>query len=284
MQSSKMHRISRHRQSPTNLSHCMKFNKNTIATLIIILVFIVPKAFADTVVLKNGKALNVEKVWQEEDKIYCIFNGIKAVLPKSKISRIESNSDNLRTIQPQSGEYTTRNRSDNVVPMGQIAAGAITPKELYPVLRKDGFYDLTWGRNVSGVEGLKKRQTVSDLAEVAEYVRPKDLFKIDNAPMESVIYAFWRDQFYTVTVWTKGYPNFKALRDVAIKKFGPGIRNESTRDRYIWSDTFSDIMLDYIQDSHHGMLWLRSKEIDRQCRSSQLKGHASYLKWMKSRN
>ena len=262
----------------------MKFDKNIIATLVIILVFIVPDAFADTVVLKNGRALKVEKVWQEEDKIYCIFNGIKAVLPKSKISRIESNSDNLKTIQPKSGEQATRNRSDNIVPMDQNASEAATPKELYTALRKDGFYDLTWGRNVSGVEGLKKSQTISDLAEVVEYVRPKDLFKIDNSEMESIIYAFWRDQLYTVTVWTKGYPNFKALRDAAIKKFGPGIRNESTRDRYFWSDTLSDIMLDYIQDSRYGMLWLRSKEIDRQCKSSQLKGHASYLKWMKSRD
>ena len=250
----------------------------------LILVFAVPEAFADTVVLKNGKALKVEKVWQEEGKIYCIFNGIKAVLPKSKISRIESNSDHLKTIQPRSGEHTPRNRSDDIVPMGENASGEVTPKELFPALRKDGFYELTWGQNVSGVEGLKKRQTVSDLADVIEYVRPKDLFKIDGAAMESVIYAFWRDQFYTVTVWTKGYPNFKALRDAAIKKFGPGIRNETTRDRYYWSDTISDIMLDYIQDSRHGMLWLRSKEIDRQCRSSQLKGHASYLKWMKSRD
>ena len=279
-----MHRISRHRQSPTILNHCIKYDKNIIATLIIIFVFIVPETFADTVVLKNGRELKVEKAWQEDDKIYCIFNGIKAVLPKSKISRIESNSDNLKTIQSQSGEHATRNRSDNVVPMDQNVSEAITPKELYPALRKDGFYNLTWGRNVSGVVGLKKRQTVSDLAEVVEYVRPKDLFKIDDAAMESVIYAFWRDQLYTVTVWTKGYPNFKALRDAAIKKFGQGIRNESNRDRYLWSDTLSDIMLDYVQDSRHGMLWLRSKEIDRQCRSSQLRGPASYLKWMKSRD
>ena len=261
----------------------MKFDKNIIATLIITLFFVLPTAFADTVVLKNGRELKVEKTWQEGDKIYCIFHGIKAVLPQNKISRIESNSDHLKTIQPQSGEDVTRSRSENIVPMDQNAS-EVTPTELYPALRKDGFGDLKWGHNMTGVDGFKKRRTVSDLADVVEYVRPQDLFKIDDAVMESVIYAFWRDQFYTVTVWTKGYPNFKALRDAAIKKFGPGIRNDSTRDRYLWSDTLSDIMLDYIQDSRYGMLWLRSKEIDQQCRSSQLKGHASYLKWMKSRD
>lgn len=262
----------------------MKFDKNTIATILIILIFVVPATFADTVILKNGRELEVERTWQEGDKIYCIFRGIKAVLPQSKISRIESNSEKIKTIQHQSGEHVRRNRSDSIVPMVQNASGATTPTELYPALRKDGFHDLTWGRNVSSVDGLKKRQTVSDPADLVEYVRPKDLFKIDDAAVESVVYAFWRDQLYTVTVWTKGYSNFKALRDAAIKKFGPGIRHESTRDRHFWSDTLSDIMLDYIQDGRYGMLWLRSKEIYRQFRSSQLKGHASYLKWMKARD
>jgi hypothetical protein len=130
---------------------------------------------------------------------------------------------------------------------------------------------------------LKKKQTVSDLDDVVEYLRPKDLFQVGDTALVSVNYAFWRDQLYTVTLWTKGYSNFTALRDAAFNKFGPGIRGDSTRERYLWSDALSDIMLDYIQDGRYGMLWLRSKELDHQCRSSQLKGHASYLKWMRSR-
>jgi hypothetical protein len=87
-----------------------------------------------------------------------------------------------------------------------------------------------------------------------------------------------------VTVWTEGYSNFAALRDAVFKEFGPGIRNDFTRERYVWSDEVSDIMLDYAKDDQYGMLWLRSKQIDHQCKSSRLKGHGSLLKWMKSRN
>jgi hypothetical protein len=276
----------------------MKSNKKFILTVIISIFFIVTAAFADTVVLKNGRELKVERTWQEGDQLCFIFHGMKAGIPHNKIMRIESDSDDrnktiirkdgnkadLKRRDRESAEDSNRSQPEDTLQMAISASGAAIPTEPCSALRKDGFCDLQWGRKVSSVDGLKKKQTVSDLDDVIEYIRPKDLLKIGDAALESVIYAFWRDQLYTVTVWTAGYSNFTALRDAVFKEFGPGIRNDSTRERYLWSDAISDIMLDYIQDGRYGMLWLRSKEMDHQCRSSQLKGHASYLKWMRSRD
>lgn len=261
----------------------MKSDKKLIVAVVSFLLFIVPTALADIVILKNGRELKVEKIWRKGDQTCVIFHGMKVVIPQSKISRIESSSDNLKTLPRESGEDVPRGQSEKTAPMDLKASGSVTPTKLSAALRKDGFCDLQWGRKVSSVDGLKKKQTVSDLDDVIEYLRPKDLIQIGDTTLVSVNYAFWRDQLYTVTLWTKGYSNFTALRDVAFKKFGPGIRNDSARERYLWSDALSDIMLDYIQDGRYGMLWLRSKELDHQCRSSQLKGHASYLKWMRSR-
>ena len=266
------------------LFECMKSDRKLIVTVVSLLFFISPAALADTVILKNGRELKVEKVWPKDDQICFIFHGIKVVIPQSKISRIESSSDNLKTLHRESGEDFTRGQSEDAAQKDLNASRSVTPIKLSAALRNDGFCDLQWGRKVSSVDGLKKKQTVSDLDDVVEYIRPKDLLQIGDTALVSVNYAFWRDQLYTVTLWTKGYSNFTALRDAAFKKFGPGIRIDSTREKYLWSDAFSDIMLEYIQDGHYGMLWLRSKALDRQCRSSQLKGHASYLKWLRSRN
>jgi hypothetical protein len=262
----------------------MKSDNKLIVTIASFLFFISPAGLADTVILKNGRELKVEKIWPKGDQVCFIFHGMKVVIPQSKISRIESSSDNLKTLRRRSGEDVTRGQSEDPSQVDLNASGSVFPVKLHAALRKDGFCDLQWGRKVSSVDGLKKKQTVSDLDEVVEYLRPNDLFQIGDPALVSVNYAFWRDQLYTVTLWTKGYSNFTALRDAAFKKFGPGIRNDSNRERYLWSDALSDIMLDYIQDGHYGMLWLRSKELDHQCRSSQLKGHASYLKWMRSRD
>ena len=275
----------------------MKPGKKIIPTVVIFIFFIVPATLADTVVLKNGRKLRVEKTWQEGDQLCFIFHGMTAAIPHTKIMRIESDSDDrnktiirkdgnkadLKRMNRESAEDVTGDQSEDTAQIALNTSGAAIPTEPCSALRKDGFCDLQWERKLSSVDGLKKRQTISDLDDVVEYVRPKDFLKIGDAALQSVIYAFWRDQLYTVTIWTKGYSNYTALRDAVLKKFGPGIRNDFASERYLWSDTLSDIMLEYMQDGEYGMLWLRSKEIDRQCRSSQLKGHASYLKWMKSK-
>jgi hypothetical protein len=275
----------------------MKFGKKLILTVVIFIFSIIPAALADTVFLKNGRELKVEKTWQEGEQLYFIFHGMKAGIPQSKISRIESDSDDrnktialknktsddLKRNSRKSGEDVSQGQPEGAAQMDLNSSGTAMPTEPCSGLRKDGFCDLQWGCKTSGVDGLYINQTVSDLDEVVEYVRPKVFLKIGDAALESVIYAFWRDQLYTVTVWTKGYSNFTALRDAVFEEFGPGIRNDSTRERYLWSNALSDIMLDYIQDGRYGMLWMRSKEMDRHCRSSQLRGHASYLKWLKSK-
>jgi hypothetical protein len=276
----------------------MKSGKKFILTVLIFIFSIVSAAFADTVVLKNGRELKVAKTWQEGDQLCFIFHGMKAGIPQSKISRIENDSDDrntsiarkkivkddLKRIDRKSAEDVTRGQAEGTAQTDSDSSGAVIPTQPCPAIRKDGFCDLQWGRTVPSVEGLRIRQSISDLDDVVEYVRPKDFLKIGDAALESVIYSFWQDQLYTVTVWTRDYSNFTALRDAVFKEFGPGIRNDSTRERYLWSDMLSDIMLDYTQDSRYGMLWLRSKELDHRCKSSQLKGPASYLKWMRSRD
>jgi hypothetical protein len=261
----------------------MNAHRKLIATVVSFILFISPAVLADTVILKNGKELTVEKIQPKGDQVCFIFHGMKVVIPRSKILRIESNSDNLKTIRHESGQDVAQGQSKDTAQVDLNASGSITPIKLFAALRRDGFYDLQWGRNVSSVDGLKKKQIVSDLDDVIEYMRPRDLQQIGDTTLVSVNYAFWRDQLYTVTLWTEGYSNFTALRDAAFKKFGPGVRNDFTREKYLWSDALSDIMLDYIQDGHYGMLWLRSKELDHLCRTSQLKGHASYLKSLRSR-
>jgi hypothetical protein len=228
----------------------MRSGKKFILTVILFICFIVPAALADTVVLNNGRVLKVEKTWQEGDQLYVIFHGMKAGIPQSKIIRIESDSDDrkktivrkdenktdLQRLNRVSAADVTRGHPEDAAQIALNTSEKTIPTEPCSALRKDGFCDLQWGRMVSGVDGLKKRQTISDLDDVVEYIRPKDFLKIGDAALQSVIYAFWRDQLYTVTIWTKGYSNYTALRDAVIKEFGPGIRNDPARERYLWSD------------------------------------------------
>ena len=140
------------------------------------------------------------------------------------------------------------------------------------------------GVRVDNVEGLEKRQEDPDLAEVTEYVRQQDSLQIGDAALTSAVYAFWRDQLYTVTLWTQGAENYKALLSRVFEQFGEGIQPDRSNQKYLWSDDTTDMMLTYSDESEQGMLWMRGKKLDRKFKLSKLSGPASYLKLMKSRN
>lgn len=276
----------------------MNFSTRLIAAVCFCLNFIQSTALADTVFLKNGKVLTVEKVWQEGDQIRLIYHGLDASLAPGKVLRIENDAKGLKkTVSPEPHEKTAQKIYDPP-PAGKIlpdqgsqtaetVAGLPAPTEPpspKPVLRIDGFDNLTWGARVGTVQGLEKKQGDSGFKGVIEYIRPNDRLELGEATLQSIVYAFWRDQLYTVTVWTRGLANFQALRQAAIKQFGAGVCPEPSIQRYLWSDGPSDMMLEYSQEGQNGMLWMRGKELDRKFKLSKISGPNSYLKWMKSRN
>ena len=126
--------------------------------------------------------------------------------------------------------------------------------------------------------------TNTGLEEVKEYKRKNDELTMGDANLKSIVYAFWRDQFYTVTIRTEGNADYIALRREAFKRFGKGQPSKQSHERYLWSDVSTDRMLKYVQEEQEGMLWMRSKKIDRQYKLTKLNVPSSYLKWIKSKD
>ena len=223
-------------------------------------------ALADTVFLKNGKTLKVETSWQEGDQIYFIYSDMKASIPQSKVVRIEKAPPK----PTKSGSPENQGNAD--------LKGTEEPL----VFRKNGLGDLKWGSRLANIRGLEIKQTESGLIDVIEYVRPKDPLKLGDTDLKTVVYAFWRDKLYTISIWTEGQKNFNGLRDSAITQFGKGTRIDGSSKRYLWTNDTTDVMLKYNQDGQYGLLWMRCKELNRKLKLSKLKNHASFLKRMKS--
>ena len=266
----------------------MKFAANLSGILVVLSLFYAPVSIADVIVFKTGKELKTEKTWEQGDQIFLFYHGLKVGIPRSRILRVISGFDgSAPPLEPKADTNPELARADSdqskgaVQPTDHSAAG-VASNERCDILRRDGFCDLQWGREASSVAGLEKRQVISDLDGVVEYVRSADILKLGDVRLESITYAFWRDQLYTVTIWARGYSDFTALRDKAFEVFGPSRRIDGARERYLWSDTVSDAMLEYIEDGSYGMLWLRSKELDRQCQKTRLKTPISYLRWLKA--
>jgi len=179
--------------------------------------------------------------------------------------------------------------AENLLPnsINKTAGAPTDPQQLSPpkkplFLHNDGLADMKLGSRLADASGLEIKQTDSGLKDVIEYVRPSDSLILGDAILKSVIYAFWRDRLYTVSIWTQGRENYNALCDLVFDHFGKGARIDGSSEKYLWSDSNTDIMLEYTSDDQYGLLWMRSKKLDRKLKLSKFKGHASYMKRMKS--
>ena len=253
---------------------------------------------ADVLVLKTGKKIEVDKVWQENGQIWIVFHGMRASIPPGKIERLENDSNNdpgkldlkdeekakLKEIARSTPQAPPRLQTKYVSQTASAPQPTKIKKDQGRIFPHERFSDLRWGTKISAIKGLEKVQDPEGQGAVAEYLLKKENLKFGKAALSSIHYAFWRDQLYTVTIRTEDRSNYTALRDEVYRQFGEGQRVDQSFERYLWTDAPSDMMLQYSKDDQQGLLWLRSREIDRQLKLSEISGHASYLKWMKSRN
>jgi len=275
---------------------------NSKRFLILIIVFgmalLSLSAPADVVILKSGKKLKVEKVWQQNGQTWIVIDGMRARIPNAKVKRIESDSTrrsrnvdlkkdksaNIQKFSPRAPKTASRVKTEYASKSAVSPKPASIGQDQSRIFPNEKFGDLKWGTRLSAIHGLEKIKTAGAADDIAEYLLTKKDVKLGQIPLKSVHLAFWQDRLYMITLRTQGRPNYTALRDEMFSQFGPGHRAEQFYERYLWTDTPNDMMLDYSKDGQQGMLWLRSSEVDRQYKLSKLSRHASYLKWMKSRN
>jgi hypothetical protein len=272
----------------------LKVNLTTI--IILLLVFFPIFVFADTVILKTGEAIETKKAWEQDDKIFFNLHGQVFIVHKKDVRQIKKTkrdrNDSSLNPKKKKAVLTTKNnearrkdlyRNENKQKTLSPRSSNVNNKAVKPI-DLNGFRDLRWGEKISSVEGLEKIDTEPGLDGVIEYFRPDDVLKLCKAELKSIVYSFWHDKLYTVTIWTQGHFNYFALRKEVFKQFGKGRKSDKHRERYIWSEGQADRMLEYIESGEFGLLWIRSKELDRQLKLSKLSGPITYLKHIKSKD
>ena len=276
----------------------MILNRLIILAIIATIALSSGPARADVVVLKTGKKVEVEKVWRENEKIWIFYQGMRASIPQSKVERIERKSKNdlnkvngQKKAKPKEKELTSPTHRNPAIQQTRHTAQSATmppPADLKEDQRRifpDGpLNNLLWGIKITEIKGLTKILDASEQEGVAEYFQETIDIKFGQAELSSINYAFWRDRLYMLTILTKGRSNFTALRGEVFRQFGRGLRTEPKLERYVWTEGPNDVLLQYSKDGQQGLLWLRSSELDRQYKLSQIRSPASYLNWIKSRN
>jgi hypothetical protein len=259
-------------------------------------------ALADTVVLQTGEILKVETSWFSKDQVYFSINGVKLSIPKRYVKRIEGSAPGANPSlgkQESDPVASVRTNINTTVPATEplqpnpaghqpepSASVEQTPPEPSVLAEQtpmgNAFRGLSWADRLADIAGMQPMETQTGLDDVREYVRPGDALKLGQALLSSIVYAFWRERLYTISIWTQGLSNYTALRRELFARYGDKMLARKAREACYWSVGPTDMMLEYLDEGQFGLFWMRSQELDQKLKGSTFNHELAYLKWMRS--
>jgi hypothetical protein len=136
------------------------------------------------------------------------------------------------------------------------AAAAPTPHPSRGVFR-----NLAWGMRPSSMPGLLLSQTNPAYGGVDEFFYPEEDLNLGEAPLNAIVYGFWQNRLYTITIWTDGRPSYEKLRRWVIDTYGPGHQRKKAVERRVWYGDGSDRLLEFDETLNSGIFWMRSEKL-----------------------
>lgn len=131
------------------------------------------------------------------------------------------------------------------------------------------FRDLAWGMRPSSMPGLLLSQTNPAYGGVDEFFYPEEELKLGSAPLNGIVYGFWQQRLYTITIWTDGRPSYEKLRQWVIDTYGPGHQRQKDVERRIWFADGTDRMLEFDKALNTGIFWMRSQKLHARIKQMQ---------------
>ncbi|NNF98856.1 MAG: hypothetical protein HKM93_05720 [Desulfobacteraceae bacterium] len=269
----------------------------TLCLIGTLLLFLIGTTGADTVILKSGDKFTTKKAWEENGKIKFYMQGLVVSVPQKDVRQIVSDTPGNTQIKddpPVEPRVTPAASQQNTAPeksgagsqpliadrtsATKVPPPASTKKPAEPQQRNSprdpgagkndriDFGGLQWGVPVDSIKGLTKRRTVDIYGGIDEYYRPDDPLTLGNTSLDGVMLGFWRNRLYTITLWTDGYSQFNRLKTEAFKRYGKAIQNNPEKDKFLWYGETTDKLLEFDEKSKAGILWMRSRLLDKQRR------------------
>lgn len=126
----------------------------------------------------------------------------------------------------------------------------------------DGFRGIKWTTSIGEISNLK---ILNQESNYKECTKTDDNMQIGKAKLEKITYRFYKDQFESVIVETKGKDNFENLKSATIERFGEGKKIDE--NEWIWEGKITSIHLKYLTDGEKGILKMVSEEMKKKIES-----------------
>ena len=115
---------------------------------------------------------------------------------------------------------------------------------------KDGFLGVKWATKISALPEFKK---LSGKDDVAYYENPTKIYSVFEVKNPTVIYGFYKDQFFATYIQVDTFNIFNRVKDHISEKFGEPktiLRMKSRQTIYRWKDQDIKIKLKHFESEH----------------------------------
>ncbi len=125
-----------------------------------------------------------------------------------------------------------------------------------------GFRGIKWGTHKKEIADLVLLEKSGDLTC---YTRKGEKLAIGkNAKLKEIVYLFYKDQFYMLTVKSKGWANHDALKAAVFVHYGKGHQPNQFVDEWIWTQGDVSMLLKYDSISEETILFMQHDPITKQ--------------------
>ena len=109
-----------------------------------------------------------------------------------------------------------------------------------------GFRGLEWGERIGQMQGmaLHKKGKVGGVA-LEVYSRENDEMRYGEAELTKLLYGFYKDQLYMVSLVTSTPSDYRALKEEAFRRFGEPTVGLDNIDKYKWKGDDVVVLLQY---------------------------------------
>jgi hypothetical protein len=261
-----------------------------------------PSARADWVILKSGEKFQTDRSWSEDGRLKFRLNGLVVSVPANDVAKVVAPNtaspapaaapipaivNNTQTgyrelrlqgaLQLPPPQPQLRSKKTSTKPPPATAASTAAenrknePSSNQPTTSpsRRAFRELAWGMRPSSIPGLLLSQTDPAYGGVDEFYHPEEVLQLGPAPITGIVYGFWQNRLYTITVWADGRPSYEKLRRWVLDTYGPGQQSNKSVERRVWYGKGSDRLLEFDEALNTGIFWLRSEKLHARIKQMQ---------------
>lgn len=240
----------------------------------------------DEVVMTTGERFSSDKVWTEGDQIRFNMQGLVVSVNKSDVAQIIRNktqgerpTTNEKSRPPMNGlsghskdrdferpeQYPVRNPTPATGLSGKRSFSHPGQRPAPGGSSKDqgiGIRQIAWQLAPDQIPGLKKVATDPAFGGIEQYWQPEQALVFGNAPLDGLVYGFWKDKLYSIMMWADGRIGYNRLRKAVFSRFGLGSQVSPEVERYTWDEKVTQRMLEFDAKRNTGIFVMRCTALD----------------------